>query len=106
VLATRAWRNELATTLPAVSPVSVIRDALSDVPEVEQVFVEVVERSIAVLAVMAEKDYEAQHRLFAVEQEIIESLPGIRVTFKLVVRCGRPLRELVSPKGSLLFARE
>jgi hypothetical protein len=90
----------------AVSPVTAIRDALYEVPEIEQAFVYLDgEQSIAVLTVMAEKDYEAQDRIFDAEKEIIESLPGIKVTFKTVVRCGRPLGELVSPKGNQLFSR-
>jgi hypothetical protein len=90
----------------AVSPVTAIRDALYAIPEIEQAFVYIdFEQSIAVLTVMADKDYDTQNRIFEAEQEIIEHLPGIKVTFKLVVRCGRPLGELVSPKGNLLFSR-
>jgi hypothetical protein len=90
----------------AVSPVTAIRDALYEVQEIEQAFVYIDgEHSIAILTVMAEKDYEAQKRIFEVEKQIIEGLAGIKVTFKLVVRCGRALGELVSPKGNQLFSR-
>jgi len=91
----------------AVSPITAIRDALYEIPEIEQAFVYVDgERSFALLTVMADKNDEAETRIYDAEREIIESLPGFRVTFKLVVRCGRPLGELISPKGNLLFSRE
>lgn len=107
-MATRVWRGDVASAgALAVSPITAVRDTLYEIPEIEQAYVYVDgERSFALLTVMADKNDDAEARIFQAEKEIIENLPGLRITFKLVVRCGRPLGELITPKGNLLFSRE
>lgn len=89
----------------AVNPATVIRDVLRELNEVEQVFVYRENDCLSVLAVMDQKNHDAMRRLFAKEAEIVAALTGMQVNFDLVLRCGRPLSEVVSPRGTLLFAR-
>lgn len=89
-----------------LSPAHVVRDALSALPEVEQVYIWTTgDNRITVLTVIGDRNYAAQKRIFRAEAEIIEALPGVEIGFDLVIRDGRPLRELISPRGTLLFAR-
>lgn len=104
-MAAHLWRGDLATACAAVSPAHTVRAALEALPEVEQVFLVQYDRSLDVLTVIDQKDYDAMGRIFDREQEIIEALPGIEVSFDLVIRSGRPLRQVVEPRGTLLFAR-
>ena len=90
----------------AVSPAHVVRDFLFALPEVEQVYIwPTADNRITVLTVIGDRDYVAQKKIFRAEAEIINALPGVEIGFDLVIREGRPFSELVSPRGTLLFAR-
>ncbi|HLH08945.1 MAG TPA: hypothetical protein VKW78_17020 [Terriglobales bacterium] len=98
---------DLATVCAPVTPASAIRDTLIGIPEIEQVFLEPEgERGISVLVVIDKKDYPTQRRIFEKEIEIGDSFPAMEISFSLVIRDGRPLRDVVSPRGTVLFARE
>jgi hypothetical protein len=97
-------RKFLATAV--MSPQHAVRDALFAVPEVEQVYIWMTGSDrVTVLTVIGERNYAAQKRIFRAEAEIIDALPGIEIGFDVVIRDGRPLRDLISPRGTLLFAR-
>src|SRR5579872_3605338 len=102
-MAAHAWRGDLATTGAAVSPAYAIREGLAELREIEQAFLCPQDRRIGVLVVINEKDYDAMSRIFEREREIVEALPGIDVNFELIIRNGRPLQEIVQPRGTLLF---
>ena len=96
----------MATAVMSASPAHVVRDALFAIARVEQVFVSSsTDGGISVLTVVGDRDYAVQKQIFRTEAEIIHSLPGIEVGFELVIRDGRPLDQLISPRGTLLFAR-
>lgn len=44
-------------------------------------------------------------KIFEVENKIINALTGTPINFDVVIRDGRPLGEIVSPRGRLLFQR-
>lgn len=89
-----------------LSPAHVVRDALSVLPEVEQVYLWTTgENRVTVLTVVENRDYASLEQIFDAEAEIINALPGIEIGFDLIIREGRPLNQLISPRGTLLFAR-
>ena len=104
-MATRSWRSDLGTAV-AVSPMNVIRDAFSSLAGIEQVFVcQEGDARLSVLIVVNEKNYDSKKQIFDREAEIIDVLAGIQVSFDVLVRDNRPLRQLISPRGNLLFSR-
>ena len=106
-MAAHAWRGDVATAGVAASPISLISDGLRDIPEIEQAYVsQEGDRSLSVLLVVNENDFDIHRRIFEREREIIRVLVGIEIGFRLVVRQGRPLREILRPHGNLLFTRE
>jgi len=83
-----------------------VRDVFVDVAEIEQVFLsDDGDRGFAALIVLASKDYEVLHRIFDLESNVIKALPGTPINFDVVIRDGRPLGEVVNPRGRLLFQR-
>lgn len=93
-------------TYAVAPPAAVIRDIFYDVAEVEQVFLSTDEdRGVSVLIVIDGKDYTVLRRIFDLETVIINALPGTSITFDVVVREGRPLGDIVSPRGRSLFQR-
>jgi hypothetical protein len=88
------------------NPASVVRDVFLEVEEVEQVFLsDDGDRGFVVLIVVGDKDYAVLNHIFELETKIISALPGIPINFDVVVRDGRPLVDVVSPRGRLLFQR-
>jgi hypothetical protein len=97
--------NSLATHVVA-NPATVIHDVFSDVAEIEQVFLsENGESGISALVVIGEKNYDALRHIFDVEATIIQALPGMKINFDVVIRDGRSLGDVVSPRGRLLYQR-
>jgi hypothetical protein len=89
-----------------MEPAHVVKEALSGLPEVEQVYIWATDNDrITVLIVIGDRNYPAQKQIFRAEAEIIHALPGVEIGFDLVIRDGRPLQELISPRGTLLFTR-
>jgi hypothetical protein len=94
----------LATLAIASNPASAVRDGFREVPEVEQVYLAYAgDRAVTVLIVIDKKDYAVMRRIFEVESGIIEALPGISINFDVIVREGRPVGDLVSPRGNPLI---
>lgn len=94
--------TEAATT---ATPQGVIWNGLHEIPEIEQVYVLAREHALSVLEVVDQPDHAVERRIFRREAEIINALPGIAVSFELVFRCGRPLGQVITPRGNLLFSR-
>lgn len=93
-------------TLAAVTPASVVRDEFRDIPEIEQVYLaNAGDSGMTALIIIDKKDYTAMQRIFGKEARIIEALPGIAINFDLIIRDGRSVGDLISPRGTLLFQR-
>jgi len=93
-------------TYVAQNPASVVREVFSDVQEIEQVFLSNDgDRGLVALVVVPEKKYEVLRRIFDLETKIINALPGTPINFDVLIRDGRPLGNIVSPRGRLLFQR-
>ena len=93
-------------TMPAVmSEINLADDQLRKIHEVERVYVQGREGSLSFLIVVPDKNLAVQDRVYAVESEVIDAFPHSDIDFDVVFRCGRPLEDIVSPKGTLLFAR-
>jgi hypothetical protein len=90
----------------AADPASVVRNAFLHVVEIEQVYLSNDgDCGIVALIVIDVKDYPVLRRIFDLETSIINSLPGTPINFDVVIRDGRPLGDVVSPRGRLLFQR-
>ena len=93
-------------TYVSANPASVVRDVFSDVSAIEQVFLSNDgDRGLVALVVIDAKDYKLLHQIFELETKIINALPGTPINFDVVIRDGRPLGDVVSPRGRLLFQR-
>lgn len=99
-------RKDISTGILRANPASVVRDVFSGVAEIEQVFLSNDgDRGIATLIVIGEKNYDVLQHIFDLESNIIKALPGTPINFDVVIRDGRPLGEIVNPRGRLLFQR-
>lgn len=91
--------------IATIGPSALTRDLLHPLAVVEQVFIEQVGNKLNITAVMNEKDPAAMDRLFKAEAEIIDAFPDLQLSFDVILRLDRPLRELIVPKGTSLFSR-
>jgi hypothetical protein len=93
--------------MPAVmNEINLADDQLRKIGEVERVYVQGREGSaLSFLIVVPDKNMSVQERVFEVESEIIDAFPHSEIDFDVIFRCGRPLENIISPKGSLLFSR-
>jgi hypothetical protein len=90
----------------ATTPASVVRDVFADIKEVEQVYLsDDGDRGHMALVVVNDKDYAVLRRIFECETIIIDALPGTTINFDVVIRTGRPLGDVLTPRGRLLFQR-
>ncbi len=93
-------------TYALTSPANVIRDTFRNVAEIEQVYLATDgEDGIFAMIVVDAKDYPTLRRIIDLETSIINTLPGTPIEFDIVIREGRPLGDIVSPRGRLLFQR-
>ena len=100
------WRIDNLATYSVSNPASIVRDVFADVAEIEQVFLSNDgDRGLAALIVVAEKNYDVLHHIFDLEHSVIKALAGTPINFDVVIRDGRPLGEVVNPRGRLLFQR-
>lgn len=100
------WSADNLATFVAANPASVVRDYFFKVAEIEQVYLSNDgDRGIVVLIVIDTKNYDLLRHIFELEAKIIESLPGSPINFDVVIREGRPLGNIVSPRGRMLFQR-
>jgi hypothetical protein len=88
-----------------ISPSALVRDVLHSLPAVEQVFMETAGNCLNITTVMDGKDAASMDELFEAEARIIDALPENQLSFDVVLRLGRPLRDLIVPKGTSLFSR-
>lgn len=96
----------MAATYVASNPASVVREGFEDISAIEEVFLSNDgDRGLAALIVIDKKDYAVMSQIFEVENNIINALTGTPINFDVVIRDGRPLGEIVSPRGRLLFQR-
>ena len=88
-----------------LSPSAFARDIFHQIPAVEQVFVDARGTCVDIVTVLDQNDPGDLKKLFAAEAQIIDSLPDFQLSFDVILRMGRPLGEIISPKGNLLFSR-
>jgi len=83
-----------------------VRGVFADIKAVEQVYLsDDGDRGLMALVVIDDKDYEVLRRVFESEAVIINALPGTTINFDVVIRTGRPLGDVLTPRGRLLFQR-
>lgn len=95
----------MAVHAQAVNEFHMVKDELFAIPEVERVFVNSVQSSLEVTVIIPDSNPAVLDRVVSVESDLINAFPWLEVDFDIVFRCGRPLNEVVSPRGTLLFAR-
>lgn len=89
----------------AVNELQILRDDLLGVPQVRQVFAQADSKHLAALIVLDEYDRVAEKKILKIEADLIDAFPWFDVDFDVVYLGGRPVAEVVSPKGFQLFAR-
>lgn len=82
-----------------------LQEELSSVTEIEQVFVQTSQNSIAVLIAAPDHDVNLERRLAEIEGQLADSFPWLDIDFDIVLLQGRQLSDVVSPRGFQLFAR-
>jgi hypothetical protein len=98
------WRTVLAA-LATIGPSALVREVFHPLPAVEQVFVETVGNGVNITTITDQKDAAVLQQIFDAEARIIDALPDLQLSFDVILRLGRPLRELIAPKGTSLFSR-
>jgi hypothetical protein len=78
---------------------------LSRVPEVEKIFAEQEGQLCSVMIVIPRHDDAVLEKIFAVELEVMDSSPDLDFDFTVISRDERPLGELVTPSGELMFSK-
>jgi len=86
-----------------VSELHILRDDLVGVPEVKQVFVKSDRQSLSVLIILDEYDRKAERKIVKIEADLIDAYPWLDIDFDVVYLSGRPLADVVSPKGFQLL---
>ena len=89
----------------AISELQILREDLSAIPEVLQVFAQNDTKHLAALIILDNYDREAESKILDVESALIEAFPWLDVDFDVVYLAGRSMAEVVSPKGFQLIAR-
>jgi hypothetical protein len=78
---------------------------LTQVPEVEEIFAEQEGRVCSVMIVVPRHDEAVLEKIFAVELEVVDNSPDLEYDFTVISRDGRPLADLVTPAGELMFSK-
>jgi hypothetical protein len=87
------------------SEMQVLHEELLAVPEIQQVFVRNTKASLDVLIALQHHDVALERKLAEIQGELTDALPGLNIDFDIVMLQGRPLSDVVTPKGFQLFAR-
>lgn len=95
----------MAVHAPIVNEFQMVMSELSPIPEVECVFVSSEQSSLLVTVIVPDSNPDVLDKVVSAESNVISAFPWLNVDFDVVFRCGRSLSDVVSPKGSLLFAR-
>ena len=100
------WRADNLATFIAANPASVVREHFLKIAQIEQVYLSNDgDRGLVALIVVDTKDYTLLRNIFELEAKIIEALPGTPINFDVVIREGRPLGNVINPRGRMLFQR-
>ena len=82
-----------------------LTEQLSAIESVRQAFVQTTQDSLVALIVLDEYDAETERRLVDIEGKLIDACPWLDIDFDVLFLGDRQLSDVVSPKGTLLFAR-
>ena len=108
---TRSWQargDEKVAATPSHIWASVEPEALralSQVQEVDNIFVEQEGHVCSVTIVIPRRDATVLEKIFALELEVMDRAPDLEFDFTVISRDGRPLSELVTPAGGLMFSK-
>lgn len=90
----------------AINELHILKDDLSAVPQVKQVFARTDSRtSLTVLVILDEYDRRAEKKIVEIESQFLDAYPWLDVDFDIVYLAGRSMADVVIPKGFQLFAR-
>lgn len=95
----------MALHVPVLNEFHMVKDEMSAIPEVESAYIESDRQSLDITVIVADNNPTVLDKIIAVETSLTNTFPWLDIDVDIVFRCGRPLNELLSPKGSLLFAR-
>jgi hypothetical protein len=96
----------MAVHAQALSELHMVKDELYAIPEVERVFVSSGPgNAFDVMVILPDNSSDVLDKVISVEGNVIKAFPWLEVDFDIIFRNGRALNDVVSPKGSLLFAR-
>jgi hypothetical protein len=96
----------LHAQVQVLSELHMVKDELFAIPEVERVFVSSGPPNVFdVMVIIPDNNSDVLDKIISVESDIIKAFPWLEVDFDIIVRSGRAWNEIVSPDGSLLFAR-
>ncbi|HEX8817712.1 MAG TPA: hypothetical protein VF753_19635 [Terriglobales bacterium] len=96
----------MALQAPVLNEFQMITKELSAIREVECAFIDSTGHSgILVTVILPNSDPSALDKVVNAESNVMNAFPWLNIDFEVVLRAERALHEVVSPKGSLLFAR-
>jgi hypothetical protein len=95
----------MAIYAPVMTEFHMVKDELFCIPEVERVFVNSDQSRFDVTVILPDSNPDVLDKVVSVEASVIKAFPWLEVDFDIIFRCGRTLNDVVSPHGSLLFAR-
>lgn len=77
------------------------------VPEVESVFVDLVQKqkTVRVLTVINERSADVRAKIYAREQSIMDEFPALDFSFRILTRMNRDLHEMMEPVGTISYRR-
>lgn len=87
------------------SEMQVLHEELFSVTEIQQVFVRNTKTSLDVLIALQHHDVALERRLAEIQGQLTDAFPWLNIDFDIVMLQGRPLSDVVTPKGFQLFAR-
>lgn len=91
---------------PVFSIETFIRFELSLVREVEKIFIDrESDDEFRVISVVNERDAQIRERVYAREQEIMDTYPRLTFDFHVLARMNRNLDALITKAGKLIFER-
>ena len=101
----REKSKRMATAARCKDEVVCIKEMLSVLRGVECVYLHKENNRFSVVVVVAEKDYELERRIFEIKLEVTDWFQESLFDFRVFVRRGRSLSEVVTPIGELVFQK-
>jgi hypothetical protein len=83
----------------------VLENYFGAIPAIEKVIADFRPGHVSVTIVLPNPDSKVEKQVFQRELELIESLPDSIFDFEVIFSCGRDLSDIISPTGTVLFAR-